>query len=171
MRHKLLTICLWLSVINLSIWIGGTLFHMIVVLPLWSHHPPDSVRGFFGDTRAYEYLLDFYGPRWMVIRITPIVLALGLGWNSRRHRNLLSITVLTIAIGLVLSVLIVFPINEALMARAGEGTTPEDIERMVDTWVLADRARFALLSVGYFSLLWAFRLPTPSSTGAAGTSG
>jgi hypothetical protein len=57
------------------------------------------------------------------------------------------------------------------MARAGEGTTPEDIERMVDTWVLADRARFALLSVGYFSLLWAFRLPTPSSTGAAGTSG
>jgi hypothetical protein len=171
MRHKLLTICLWLSVINLSIWIGGTLFHMIVVLPLWSHHPPDSVRAFFGGTRAYEYLLDFYGPRSMVIRITPIVLALGLGWNSGRHRNLLSITVLTIAIGLVLSVLIVFPINEALMARAGEGTTPEDIERMVDTWVLADRARFALLSVGYFFLLWAFRLPARSSTGAAGTSG
>ena len=170
MRQKLFTIFLWFSVINLGIWIGGTLFHMIVVLPIWSQQPPDSVRDFFGGTRAYEYLLDFYGPRWMVIRILPILITLWLGWNSKRHRSFVSITVLTIAIGLVLSVLVVFPINEAIMARAGEGTSPEEIGRMVDTWILADRARFALLSVGYFFLLRAFRLPTPSSIEAPGSS-
>lgn len=164
MRQRLFAIFLWLAVINLSIWIGGTLFHMIVVLPIWSQQPPDSVRNFFGGSRAYEYLLDFYGPRWMVIRILPIVISLGLGWNSKRHRNFLSITVLTIALGLVLSVLVVFPINEAIMARAGEGTSPEEIERMVDTWILADRARFALLSVGYFFLLRAFSLPADTKT-------
>src|SRR5512145_1322125 len=125
MGQKLFTIFLWLSVINLSIWIGGTLFHMIVVLPLWSQQPPDSVREFFGGTRAYEYLLDFYGPRQMVIRISPVLIALGLGWKCKRHRAFLSITVLTIVIGLVLSVLVVFPINQAIMARAGEGTSPE----------------------------------------------
>ena len=36
LRQKLFTIFIWLAVINLSTWIGGTLFHMIVVLPIWS---------------------------------------------------------------------------------------------------------------------------------------
>jgi hypothetical protein len=170
MRQTLFTIFLWLSVINLSIWIGGTLFHMTVVLPIWSQHPPDSVRDFFGGTRAYEYLLDFYGPRWMAFRILPILIALWLGWSSKRHRHFVLVTVGTIVIGLVLSVLIVFPINEAIMARAGEGASPEEITRMVDTWILSDRARFALLSVGYFFLLRAFRLPAPSSTGTPASS-
>ena len=75
-RQKLFVIFLWLSVINLSIWIGGMLFHMTVVLPIWSQPLPASVKEFFGGTRAYEYLLDFYGPKWMVIRILPIIIAL-----------------------------------------------------------------------------------------------
>ncbi|HMG93425.1 MAG TPA: hypothetical protein VK589_25380 [Chryseolinea sp.] len=158
-RQKLFLIFLWLAVINLSIWIGGTMFHMIVVLPLWSEPLPGSVKEFFGGTRAYEYLLDFYGPKWMVIRIAPIIICLLLGWNSKRHRNFLLITVLTIALGLILSVTVVFPINEAIMAKAGEGKSSDEMERMVHTWILADRLRFVALFVGYCFLLWAFRLP------------
>jgi Domain of unknown function (DUF1772) len=160
LRRKLFIIFLWLSVINLSIWIGGTLFHMIVVLPLWSHPLPDSVRQFFGGTRAYEYLLDFYGPKWMVIRILPIVIALFLGWYSKRHRYFLSITVFTIVFGVILSIIYVFPINEAIMAKAGQGLSQEEIKRMVNTWIVADRIRFATIFVGYLFLLWAFRLRT-----------
>jgi hypothetical protein len=159
MRQKLFNIFLWLAVINLSIWIGGTMFHMIVVLPLWSQPLPDSVASFFGGTRAYEYLLDFYGPQWMVIRILPIVIALLLGWNSKRHRYFILITVLTIAFGLVLSIIVVFPINEVIMAKGGTGASPEEIEQMVHTWIQADRLRFAIIFVGYLFLLWAFRLP------------
>lgn len=159
LRQKLPIIFLWISVINLSIWIGGTLFHMIVVLPLWSQPLPGSVHDFFGGTRAYEYLLDFYGPQWMVIRILPIIIALFLGWNSKKPRNLLLITTLTIAIGVVLSILIVFPINDAIMAKAGQDKTPAEIKQLVKTWILADRLRFGLIFIGYFFLLWAFRLP------------
>ena len=135
------------------------MFHMIVVLPLWSESLPESVKEFFEGTRAYEYLLDFYGPKWMVIRIAPVIICLVLGWNSKGHRNLILITVLTIVIGLILSVIVVFPINEAIMANAGEGKSSDEIERMVRNWILADRLRFAAIFVGYCFLLWAFRLP------------
>ena len=157
-RQKLFIIFLWLSVINLSIWIGGTLFHMIVVLPIWSQPLPGSVKEFFGGTRAYEYLLDFYGPKWMVIRILPIIIALLLGWNSKRHRYYLLITVLTVALGIILTIFFVYPINDAIMGKAGEGSSPDEIRRMVNNWILLDRLRFAIILVGYFFLLWAFRL-------------
>ena len=159
LRQKLFIIFLWLAVINLSIWIGGTLFHMIVVLPIWSQPLPGSVNEFFGSTRAYEYLLDFYGPKWMVIRILPVIISLLLGWNSKRHRNFLLITVLTLVVGIIMTILFVYPINEAIMAKAGEGSSPEEIKRMVGNWILLDRSRFAIIFIGYFFLLWAFRLP------------
>ena len=158
-RQKLFIIFLWLSVINLSIWIGGTLFHMIVVLPIWSQPLPGSVKEFFGGTRAYEYLLDFYGPKWMVIRILPIIIALLLGWNSKRHRYFLLITVLTVAVGIILTIFFVYPINDAIMAKAGEGSSPDEIRGMVNNWILLDRLRFVIIFAGYFFLLWAFRLP------------
>ena len=159
LRQKLFAIFLWLSVINLSIWVGGTLFHMIVVLPIWSQPLPGSVKEFFGGTRAYEYLLNFYGPIWMVIRISPIIIALLLGWNSKRHRYFILITVLTLAIGIIMTILFVYPINNAIMAKAGEGSSPGEINQMVNNWILLDRIRFAIVFIGYFFLLWAFRLP------------
>lgn len=162
-RQKLLTIFLWLSVINLSIWIGGTLFHMIVVLPIWSNPLPESVKEFFGGTRAYEYLLNFYGPKWMVIRILPIIVCLLLGWQSKRHRSLLLVTLGTLALGILITIFYVYPINDAIMVKAGEGSSPEQIEQMVKNWILADKLRFTIVFAGYFSLLWAFRLPARSN--------
>src|SRR5688500_4833004 len=122
LRQKLFTIFIWLSVINLSIWVGGTLFHMIVVLPIWSQPLPGSVKDFFGGTRAYEYLLDFYGPKWMVIRILPVIISLLLAWYSKRHRILLLVTVL-------------------------EGSSAEEITQLVKRWILADRIRFAIIFI------------------------
>jgi len=103
----------------------------------------------------------------MVIRILPIIIALVLGWNYKQHRNFLLITILTIATGVVLSIIIVFPINEAIMAKAGQDKTPEEIEQMVKTWILADQFRFAILFIGYFFLLWAFQLPMRKSPDSA----
>ena len=132
LRRKLFILFLWLSVINLSVWIGGTLFHMIVVLPIWSKLLPGSVSDFFGATLAYEYLLDFYGPQWMVIRIVPVIIALLLAWNYKRHRRLLLVTFLTIMIGVIGSIVFIFPINEVIMANAGEGMTASEITQMIN---------------------------------------
>jgi hypothetical protein len=69
------------------------------------------------------------------------------------------ITLLTIAFGIILSITVVFPINEVIMAKAGRGQLPEEIKQMVQTWIQADRLRFVVIFVGYLFLLWAFRLP------------
>ncbi len=158
-RKKLLIVFLWFSVINLSIWVGGTIFHMIVVVPIWSGSPPGSVKDFFGANRAYDYLLNFYGPPWMFIRTLPIFVSLLLGWDSKPHRSLLLVTSLSIVFGILLTIIFVYPINDAIMAKAGEGKSPDEIKRMVGNWIFADRLRFAVMFVGYCCLLWAFRLP------------
>ena len=132
---------------------------MIVVLPIWSQPLPESVTYFFGGSHAYEYLLDFYGPKWMVFRILPIIVCLLLGWNYKQHRVFIIVTLLTIVSALILTIVIVYPINEVIMAKAGAGKSAEEIKRMVHTWILADRVRFAIIFVGYLSLLGAFRLP------------
>ena len=58
-----------------------------------------------------------------------------------------------------MTIIYVYPINEAIMAKAGEGSSPDEIKTMVGNWILADRLRFAIIFIGYFFLLWAFRLP------------
>jgi uncharacterized membrane protein len=131
---------------------------MIVVLPIWSHPLPGSVKEFFGQTRAYEYLLNFYGPKWMVIRILPVIISLFLGWYSKRHRYFLLITTMTLVLGIALTIVFVYPINEQIMANAGAGNKPEEIIRMVNDWILLDRIRFGIVFTGYLFLLWAFRL-------------
>lgn len=166
LRQKLFIVFMWISVINLSIWIGGTIFHMIVVLPLWSQPLPGSVKEFFGGTRLYEYLLDFYGPKWMIIRVAPLIISLLLGWNSKRHRNFILITFLTLVSAVIFTIFFVYLINDAIMAKAGEGLSQEEIARLVKNWILADRLRFGVVFVGYLFLLWAFRLPVAIEKGS-----
>ena len=71
------------------------------------------------------------------------------------------VTILARTLGILLTIIYVYPINDAIMAKAGEGSSPEEIKRMVKTWMLADRLRFGVIFVGYIFLLWAFRLPMP----------
>ena len=49
-RNRILLISLWLSVIALTTWVGGTLYQMLVIVPLWNASPPESVRAFFQGT-------------------------------------------------------------------------------------------------------------------------
>ena len=56
-------VLLWYNVLSLAVWGGGTLFQMLVVVPLWSAHPPDTVRFFFTETRYTTTINNFFGPR------------------------------------------------------------------------------------------------------------
>jgi len=48
-RNRFLLIALWLSVIGLTTWVGGTLYQMMVIIPLWSASPPEWSRVFRGN--------------------------------------------------------------------------------------------------------------------------
>jgi uncharacterized membrane protein len=160
-RKTLLNIFLWLAVIGLSLWVGGTVFSMSVIVPMWSESPPKSVQEFFGGTSFNKYIFNFFGPPWMVGRNLPVLIALILGWYSKLHRQYLLITLITIIAGIFYTVLYIYPINEVLMMQAGGNHSAEEIQKMTDQWIFADRLRFAFMFIGYIYLLKAFRLPTP----------
>ena len=168
LRKKLFTFFLWWSVIGFSLWVGGTLYNMTVIVPIWSESPPESVRDFFGDTSFSKYINNFFGPPWMAIRNLPIIIALILGWNSKLHRRYLLITTIIFITAVVFTLTYIYSINDILIFKAGGDKTAEEINSMVDKWIFADRLRFVVMLIGYFFLLKAFRLPIPERKIVAG---
>ena len=165
-RKDFFNFFLWWSVIGVSIWVGGTVYMMSVIDPQWSQNPPESLRSFLGQTDFNKYIWNFFGPPFMVLRsLLPVVLALIFGWNSRRHRRYLSITLSITVILIIFTLVYIYPINNELFFKAGGDLSPHAIQTLVKHWIIADRLRFAVYLVGYFFLLKAFRLPyTPEST-------
>ena len=157
-RARLVRILLWYNVVSMAIWVGGTVYQMLVVVPLWSASPPETVTAFFKGTQYLAQIPRFFGPRTMALRVLPIGLLLIAGWNERRLRPLLIVTAATVAIGLAMTLLWIYPINDALFWRAGEGVPVDALRTMVDRWIFLDRLRFALMGVGYLALLRAFSL-------------
>lgn len=156
--HSLLyTIFLWWSVIGFSIWVGGTIFSMSVVVPMWSSSPPDSVRFFFGKTTFNKHIWNFFGPPWMAIRSVPLFITLALGWNLRPQREFLLIAAACIFFGIIYTLAYVYSINNELMKKAGGDHTAAEIQSMVRKWIFADRLRFVIMLIGYIFLLMTFR--------------
>lgn len=158
MKHLMYGFFLWFSVISLGLWVGGTLFHILVVQPLWTGNPPGSVQFFFTRTKFNETIWNFFGPPWMIARLLPLFLCIYLGWNQAEGQKLylliagicwVFITVYTLAY--------IYPINEILFKQAGGNNSAEIIIALVKKWLFADRFRFVIGTVGYLCLLHVFR--------------
>lgn len=162
-RNTITLVLLWLSVLLMSIWVGGTLFSMSVIVPLWSASPPESVRAFFTGTDFNRTIGNFFGPPWMVARALPVLLLLISGWNLQTHRKYFVAMTACMIFGLTFTLAYIYPINAVLFAQAGGNHTAEEIRAMARHWILADRVRFAVLSIGFLALLRALSIPIPSS--------
>jgi hypothetical protein len=160
-----LIILLWLSVIAQSTWIGGTLYQMLVIVPIWSAALPESARAFFQDTAYNQTVFRFFGPPFMLARLLPVVAALVAGWYLPRHRAALLVAVTCLVLAVIFTFVYIYPINAVLFAQAGGSHSPEEIRVMAQHWILADRLRFVVGVVAFLAILWAFRLPV--SQGAA----
>lgn len=150
------SIFLWWSVIGFSIWVGGTIFSMFVVVPMWSASPPESVRFFFGKTTFMKHIRNFFGPVWMAARSLPIFITLVLGWNLRPERDFLMIAAASMLFGIIFTLAYVYPINKELMIKAGGDHKASEIRSMVSKWIFADRLRFFIMLIGYIFLLVTF---------------
>ena len=158
-RTRITQILLWLAVIGLSIWVGGTLYQMVVIVPLWNASPPESVRAFFLGTRYNETIWNFFGPPWMVARMVPLLGALFFGWSLSRHRKWLLLALVCMAFGVLFTLLYIYRINEVLFLQAGGNHTPDEVRTMARQWILADRVRFGVGFVGFLALLRALSIP------------
>jgi hypothetical protein len=153
---------LWLSVVALTTWVGGTLYQMLVIVPLWSASPPESVRAFFQGTEWNRTIFNFFGPPFIAVRNVPIVAALIAGWHLPQHRRALLIATGCFTVfGAIFTIAYVYPINAVLFERAGGSQSADEIRALVDEWVFRDRVRFLVGLVGFVAVLYAFRLPIP----------
>jgi hypothetical protein len=57
----------------------------------------------------------------------------------------------------------IYPINAILFDQVGGNLSDEEIRALLRQWILADRARLFLISVGYLALLRAFSMAMPAS--------
>ena len=145
-RNKWLLLFLWAAVILTALWVGGTLYQILVIVPLWTVSPPESLRSFLG-TDYLRTVLHFFGPPFVFARTLAIVIALIAGWPSRPHRNALMVAL-------------------ACWLFVVGGSQPGDAATLdlLHRWILADRIRFFVGCVGFVALLWAFRLRSPDTT-------
>ena len=160
-RNRIAQVLLWLAVLGLSAWFGGTLYQMLVIVPMWSASPPETVRAFFLGTRYNETIWNFFGPPFMAGRFAPLLGALVAAWHLPRHRRWLLVAVVCMAFGVVFTLAYIYPINEVLFAQAGGDRSPEEVKAMARQWVMADRARFGVCVIGFLALLRALSVPIP----------
>jgi len=148
---------LWLSVLAWATWFGGTLYQMVVVVPMWHSGAPESVRWFFQATNYNQTIFDFFGPPFMALRTAPVAIALALSWRSPRDRRLLGAALLLILAAIVYTIYYVYPINDPLFYQACADCSDERVIALCDRWILADRLRFLGVSIAFVLILRCFR--------------
>lgn len=162
LRDRALDLLLWYVVFAWAAWLGGTLYQMLVIVPLWSAAPPESVRAFFTGTEYNRTIFHFFGPPFMAARILPLLITLALAWRRPAHRRALGLAAGCIVLMTVFTLAYVYPINAVLFEQAGGDNTPARIDAMVGQWIWADRLRFGVGIIAFAAILRAFRLPVQS---------
>jgi hypothetical protein len=163
-KNTVTVILLWISVIVWSIWLGGTIYQMLVIVPIWSDSLPQSLYTFFKGTSWNHNILRFFGPYWIPVRFLPLYGMLFFGWGLRAHRPLFIVAAICMTFVLVFTLAYVYPINAVLFTQAGGDHSVGEIRAMLDRWIIADRARFVVACVGYLALLRALSIPIATPT-------
>ena len=152
---------LWIAVLSWGIWVGGTIYQMAVIVPIFSASPPESLRAFLSSTDFLRHVVNFFGPRWMPVRMLSVLGVLICGWNWRAHRPFFVVAAFCITAGVVFTLAYIYPLNAVLFAQAGGNHTDEEIRAMLRAWIFADRVRLLVVSIGYLALLRAMNIPMP----------
>jgi hypothetical protein len=154
----LLVLLLAYCVVAWATWFGGTLYQMLVVVPIWAGSPPDSLRHFFEGTPYNRTILRFFGPRFMAARCLPAALALAVAWPWPLVRALLAVALVCIVVAVVLTFRWVYPINRVLFEQPAGSRPAVLTAKLAARWIALDRLRFAIVSVAFAALLWAWRV-------------
>jgi hypothetical protein len=57
---------LFIATVYWGIWLGGYIFNALMVVPLWSHNPPDSMIDYFSTPRFLIYFFSAVNP-WVFL--------------------------------------------------------------------------------------------------------
>lgn len=145
-RMNVAQVFLWLFVIMLGIEIGAGLYEARVIVPLWSHAPPESVWAWNALRQANPQFAANAGNRFWIFT-TPAVgllalIALISGLRTRReHRRwLMAATIPAFFIVAATFIYFVPTLIELMTARA-DGSNAAQIASKANMWVMLNWVR------------------------------
>ena len=66
MRKDLARLLLFIATIYWGIWLGGYIFNAVMLVPLWSYNPPDSMLSYFRVPHFLIYFFKYVNP-WVFL--------------------------------------------------------------------------------------------------------
>ncbi len=158
-RTIIAAVCLWIAILQAAVSLGGNVFQMVVIDPVWSASPPESTRAFFIGTPYYEALKRFHLSPLLFVGLLCLLGSLALYWNVPVKRNWILLAVGIQLLILIGTVFYVYPINDVLILRGGVGLDPAAAQVLARRWLMADRIRLVFKLAVFLCLLRALSLP------------
>ncbi len=163
-QFSIAQILLWLFVIVLGIAIGGGLYEQLVVMPLWSVAPPDSVIAYHQHNVANpHFTLNQGGRFWIYVMpllglLTIATLLSGLKTRLEHRKWRIAGTILTLIV--VVFTFAWFVPN--IIKLTGEGVmamSPDEVASLTNWWAGLNWVRAVLFLVGWLAALRALTIP------------
>jgi hypothetical protein len=163
-RFSLAHLFLCLFVIVLGVEIGGGLYETLVVLPLWTLAPPDSVIAYHQHNITYpQFALNAGGRFWMFF--TPFtglmaIASLIAGLKTRPEHRTWRLTGSVLALIVVVFTFAWFVPKIMILAGGGAGLSGERITSLTNWWVRLNWMRVVLYAAAWLSGLRAMTIPS-----------
>jgi hypothetical protein len=152
-------ILLWIAVLAWSLWFGGLMYEIFVVMPLWSANLPQSAIEWNSRPNFMLIPTPFYAPI-AVITILSSLLATILSWKAGgNNRFWLTLSTVCAILTLGFTLVYFFPKNDVLFRNQNVGLSGEEITAIAHAWIQANWIRVGIMIVGFFGALKAFSAP------------
>ncbi len=162
MTRKITQILLWIAVVAWSLWIGGLMYEMVVILPLWSSSLPESVVEWNARPQFVVNPTRFFAP----VAITTVLsslLGLILGWKSGNRRVWLVLSAICAVVTLAFTLIYFFPKNEVLFRNQFAGLSGEEVSIIARSWITGNWVRVCIMAVGFFAALRVYNVDSKTS--------
>jgi len=159
MTHEFFAqILFYITILLIGISVGGNVYEILVLDPLWSASPPESVRTFFQGTDFAKAMQKFWLSKLAKYSLFFLIATVVLGWAVPARRLWLILALCSMAATYALTLLYIFRKKIALFAKAGSGMSPEAVVRMTRQFLVADRIRLVCKIATFIFLLRALTL-------------
>jgi hypothetical protein len=139
-REVFAQIFLYAIIILVGISVGGNVYEMLVIDPLWSASPPESVRTFFQGTGFARAMQKFWLSKLAKYSLFVLIGAVILGWDAPARRLWLSLAIIFTAATYALTLGYIFRRKKALFGKSGD-LAAEAVVQMTRQFLVADRIR------------------------------
>ena len=157
--HEVLAqVIFYITILLIGISVGGNVYEILVLDPLWSASPPESIRTFFQGTGFAKAMQKFWLSKLAKYSFFFLLATVALGWGVPARRLWLILALASTAATYALTLRYIFRKKIALFAKAGSGMTPEAVVRMTRQFLVADRVRLLFKIATFIFLLRALTL-------------